>query len=288
MDLFEGLSAQQLSIIRHCRVYKKFYENEVIFHEGDVAESLFTIVSGSVQIFRRTAIGDVEIAELGHHEIFGEMGLLVNSGRTASARSLGETILFEIPSNIVEVMRRTCPPEATLRMLENLVCILSERLRKQNELAQSDIGDSVMWMDMQAAHEDTTSALKTLERNLPSGLIKRFTHSGKLKRGDILINEGEDPDGFYFIHKGSLEVLKPDEHTGEMDRVAVINGPTITGELGFFSGQKRSATLRAVSEVSFTHFSGKHFHKMKASDPIEASNVLLASAQLAIHLTNRR
>ncbi len=283
VDLFSGLSAQQLGIVRHTRTYREVFEGDLIFEEGDAASSLYTIIKGTIQIFRRTAVGDVELAKMGAGEVFGEMGLVVNSGRTASARVLEHALLFEVPNNIIEVFRQTCPPEATVKLLENLVCILAERLRRQTEM-NGQLPASTSWKDKNAVQDDTSTAIRLLEENIPSGIISRFSLRKKLQPGEYLCHEGDPSDGFYFIHKGELEVLKkrPD---GTERPVAYVFGPSITGELGFFSGQNRAASIRATQESKYIHFSGSHFNKLKKSDPNGAADILLAASQLAIHLT---
>ncbi|MBI1785227.1 cyclic nucleotide-binding domain-containing protein, partial [Candidatus Sumerlaeota bacterium] len=110
MDLFSGLTAQQLGIIRHTRIYREVFPGDIIFKEGEPAASLYSIIKGKIQIYRDTVLGEVELAQMGAGEVFGEMGLLVNSGRTAAARVIEPALLFEIPNNIIEVMRQTCPP----------------------------------------------------------------------------------------------------------------------------------------------------------------------------------
>ncbi|MBI3735198.1 cyclic nucleotide-binding domain-containing protein [Candidatus Sumerlaeota bacterium] len=282
MDLFSGLTAQQLGIIRHTRIYREVFPGDIIFKEGEPAASLYSIIKGKIQIYRDTVLGEVELAQMGAGEVFGEMGLLVNSGRTAAARVIEPALLFEIPNNIIEVMRQTCPPESVLKLLENLVCILSERLRRQGDLNEH-LPDSTAWKDEGLIAEESSTAIKLLERSAPSGLISRFTLRKKLQPGEILCSEGEESDGFYFLRRGEMEILKK-QADGSERSVAIITAPTVTGELGFFSGQKRAATIRAVTECTVTHFSGSQFNKLKKSDPNQACDVLMAAAQLAIHL----
>jgi len=60
---------------------KPFKAGSVIFREGDEARELFVIKSGQVRI----QIGNRTITELGTDSIFGEMALIDNEPRSATA-----------------------------------------------------------------------------------------------------------------------------------------------------------------------------------------------------------
>ncbi len=63
----------------------------VILREGDPADAFYLVVSGQVQVTRRTEQGsDVAIATLGTGEYFGELGLLTGHPRNASVIATGD------------------------------------------------------------------------------------------------------------------------------------------------------------------------------------------------------
>ncbi len=64
------------------------------------------------------------------------------------------------------------------------------------------------------------------------------------KAGEVIFLEGERSDGLYLLESGEIEVIKG------TTVVAVLSGAdTFFGEMSFLLGQKRSATLRARTEV---------------------------------------
>jgi CRP-like cAMP-binding protein/CheY-specific phosphatase CheX len=66
----------------------------------------------------------------------------------------------------------------------------------------------------------------------------------KLKTGEVLINQGEHSSDFYFLISGSLAVFIGTR------RVAAIEKPgSLIGEMSFFMGEKRTATVIALSSV---------------------------------------
>jgi hypothetical protein len=66
------------------------YPDEVILREGDPADAFYLVMSGQVQVTRRTDQGsDTVIATLGACEYFGELGLLTGHPRNASVIAIG-------------------------------------------------------------------------------------------------------------------------------------------------------------------------------------------------------
>lgn len=61
---------------------------EVIFREGDESTEAYWIISGCVEISIRSGNGGLPVARLGPGEIIGEMGLIDNKPRSATAIAL--------------------------------------------------------------------------------------------------------------------------------------------------------------------------------------------------------
>lgn len=66
--------------------------------------------------------------------------------------------------------------------------------------------------------------------------------------GSVVIERGELGAGVYVVLAGSAEVLAP-EPSGETRRLALVGEGDLLGELGLFSGQAASSTVRAVTDV---------------------------------------
>jgi CRP-like cAMP-binding protein len=56
-----------------------------IFNEGDIGDAVYLITSGEIELYYRKNNANVSIGKLGKGEIFGEMALINNSPRTATA-----------------------------------------------------------------------------------------------------------------------------------------------------------------------------------------------------------
>jgi CRP-like cAMP-binding protein len=102
----------------------------VIFEEGTWGVSIYFISSGRVRIFKRTSTGDSkELAVVGPGDCFGEMALIDEVARSASAVSLDDCVLFELYRGDMARWARSLPDQAVQFFME-LSQIQSKRLRK--------------------------------------------------------------------------------------------------------------------------------------------------------------
>lgn len=101
------------------RFAQKFSRADVIFNEGDRGEEMYIIHSGKVKISKR--IGDVHktLAILDKGEFFGEMALLNNKPRSATAEVIEEGHLLVIDKKTFETMIRS-NVEIALRMIKKM------------------------------------------------------------------------------------------------------------------------------------------------------------------------
>lgn len=75
----------------------RFAAGDVIIREGDPGSRFYTIINGTVEIVRRTADGGEErVASLGRGQYFGEIALLHEVKRTATARAATDTTVLSI------------------------------------------------------------------------------------------------------------------------------------------------------------------------------------------------
>lgn len=73
---------------------RTFEDGEVIFSQNDRAGEAYLIQSGSVRIHHDQNGTSQEIDTIGKGTIFGEMGVISDMNRMASAISVGETLLL--------------------------------------------------------------------------------------------------------------------------------------------------------------------------------------------------
>ncbi|HEX9702619.1 MAG TPA: cyclic nucleotide-binding domain-containing protein [Rhodospirillales bacterium] len=102
---------------------------ELLFEEGEVGELAFLIISGAVEIFRKSGNQERVLATLGRGEMIGEMSLIDNQPRIASARALQDTEVRVISRDSLQ--QRLARLEQTDRVLRRLIAVLVSRIRGQ-------------------------------------------------------------------------------------------------------------------------------------------------------------
>ena len=101
-----------------------FKAGSLIFREGDEARDLFVIKSGQVRI----QIGNWTITELGPDSIFGEMALIDNEPRSATATAVTDVELVPVSEKqFLFLVSQT--PYFALKVMR----VLAKRLRATNK-----------------------------------------------------------------------------------------------------------------------------------------------------------
>ncbi|MDR0663157.1 MAG: Crp/Fnr family transcriptional regulator [Spirochaetaceae bacterium] len=99
-------------------------KDKIIFADGEFGNSLYIIQEGTVKITKILEGNEIILAILRQGDIFGEMALLENKPRSASAMAQEDkTILMEVSKRNFELMSRTHPA-----MIQKLTRLLSERI----------------------------------------------------------------------------------------------------------------------------------------------------------------
>jgi CRP-like cAMP-binding protein len=103
---------------------------ENIIAEGESGSSAYVIVSGMVEVYRKTTRGDVILATLEQAQYFGEMAIIENEPRSASVRARGDCRLLRLDGR---QFRRMMESNAVLSF--RLVQVFSRRLRRMSQAA---------------------------------------------------------------------------------------------------------------------------------------------------------
>lgn len=75
---------------------RTFKQGEIIFAEGDPPGSLYIIEAGMVEISRGSGEEKVVLAERSANDVLGEMALVDNQPRSATAKALTDVQVIEI------------------------------------------------------------------------------------------------------------------------------------------------------------------------------------------------
>lgn len=97
VDLFEGLPEEDLGRIAEIVGGVSFEKDEVIFEEGEPGDAFYIVFKGAVQILKARPDGTEEkLAVRRDGEAFGEMALLNDAPRSATARAHGACQLMTV------------------------------------------------------------------------------------------------------------------------------------------------------------------------------------------------
>jgi len=251
--LFSELGPHTLSPLLERATLVTARAAELVYREGDPADALYVIVSGSVAIRAGEPPGN-EIARLGEREFFGENALIGNELRSTSVEALEETELLRIDRHVLRELLEDQP-----RALKVFLRFLRERMVQH--LLQ------------------TNPLLGLLSLRERRALASRFEFR-KLESGELLIEQGERSPGLFILLSGTVDVQLREQD--ETHPLALLHSGDVFGEMSLVSEQRAMADVRSVSE-GFAFLLPEHeFRHAVALHPIvlEYVNLLAESRRV--------
>jgi CRP-like cAMP-binding protein len=129
--VFAGLPRRLLARLA-VRLFEKAYApGEVVFSEGDPGKGLFVVLDGEIEIVRETAQGAQRLATFGPGTAFGELALIDDLPRSASAVATAPTrllILYRTHFEDLVVRDRA----VAILVMRNLLRLLAGYVRAAN------------------------------------------------------------------------------------------------------------------------------------------------------------
>ncbi len=114
------------------RFGKKIPANTVLFNEGDAGEEMFILQTGRVKISKRIRGVEKTLATLEKGEFFGEMAILNDKPRSATAETLEDCDMLVIDRKTFDALIRG-NSEIAVRFIKRL----ADRLREANDQMES-------------------------------------------------------------------------------------------------------------------------------------------------------
>jgi CRP-like cAMP-binding protein len=110
-----------------------FAEGQVLFREGDPADAVFRLVSGAVDILRELDGDPILLGTVGAGQFIGEMGVVENRPRSATARAASEVeVEILTPTEFLDQISGS--PQAARELIRRL----SQRLREADDRIVND------------------------------------------------------------------------------------------------------------------------------------------------------
>lgn len=111
-----------------------FYPGRTVFNEGETGDCAYIIESGMVEITKTEGHRELLLGTLGQGAIFGEMSLIDNSPRMASARALEQTVVIMIQGDAFRKKIKEADPfiSGLLRVLVGHLRSVTDRTVKMD------------------------------------------------------------------------------------------------------------------------------------------------------------
>lgn len=141
IPLFSDLKGRELKVIDRMVYERRYDAGEYMFETGQPGAAMFIIEEGEVQITRLNAANEeIVLARLRNGEFLGELALLDNSPRSASA-------LVSKPTKALAIFREDLDklldshPELGGKVMKKLAIIIGIRLKATNEMLMKNDQD---------------------------------------------------------------------------------------------------------------------------------------------------
>ncbi|MGV3624428.1 MAG: cyclic nucleotide-binding domain-containing protein [Archangium sp.] len=214
----------------------RFEEGQLVFEQGDKADAFYVICGGAVRVFRMEGENRRDLATLEEGSFFGEMALLSEAPRSASVEAAGEDVqVLSISAEILTELSAAHPSVSTAlkkfcrqRMLSNLM--------------------------------NSAALFAPFNRNDRRDLVQKF-RARDVKRGDVLVKQGQASDGLYVVLSGEVEI----EAAGA--KIATLKEGQLFGEMSLLTRSPASATVRATRHTSLLRLPKQDFDSLILSHP---------------------
>lgn len=224
VKLFEKLNDGTLEKIADVMQLAQFEPKQKIFKQGEAGECFYMVQSGKVSIVKSVSYtgASKELCQLGAGRYFGEMALLDNKPRGATAIALEKLSCWTIDrSNFTN-------------LLGSIEAAVAE-----------SIGVSIL---------KNVKLLKTLnEKQLMT--ISRCLTNVKFSQGHDIIKQGDDGDSFFMIAEGQVSVQI------NCIEVVKLGTGMCFGEGALMRNEKRSATITTLVPTTCLVLSRPDFNK---------------------------
>jgi CRP-like cAMP-binding protein len=191
--LFKNMSQAERQIAYSYFQEEKISSAAVIINEGEIAEKLYIIEEGEVEVYKSAIAHQREhhLALLKKGECFGEFSLLDESQRSASVRTKTDTSLHTLTKQNFNLLAVKHPP-IYMHLLKNLAGSVTQRMRHINEVSVASL-EKALWhakqrvgMGVFMSYSLTCMALFILLVGLMHHLVEKTVESVMLT-GPILV-----------------------------------------------------------------------------------------------------
>lgn len=239
VPLFSLLSKEACYPILEILHLRTFQPGEVVVHVGDPGKSIYLLVHGEVEVHEGEDDKSKTLARLVSGSVFGEMALITDAPRVASAVALRESHILELPLEDLE---------AAAEDMDDITWAVAKFTRKRflNNLLV------------------TSPVFSTFSSKDRKEILDRFTSVG-VPTDEIIIREGTPGPGLYLILGGEVEVNKFEGDTRV--HLANLKEGAVFGEISLVRDSPTTATVKATRGGEFLFLSKEDFQELVSERP---------------------
>jgi CRP-like cAMP-binding protein len=213
---------------------------EVLLAEGAVADALFLLVGGELEVVKAEAArGEVVLGRLRAGSVVGEMALVLDRPRTATVRAHGDAELIRVDLAPLRALATRRPA-----VRDALATFTHDRV------LATLVGTSPLFAD-----------LNQFERG---AVLWRFEGRDAIA-DEVLVSEGEAPLGLFLVVEGAVEVSR-DEGVGPVP-VARLGPGDVFGEIALIRGGTTTATVVAQTDTHLLLLARRDFETLCTEFP---------------------
>ncbi len=134
VDLFEGLSIDEIKKVARICSEKQYSKGQIIAREGEQGDELYIITEGFVEVLlgEKPSSSARVVVSLGSGQVLGEMALLDQGPRSATLRATSEPTILQVVQR--KNFEELCQENTHIGyiVMRNLAADLSFKLRHRN------------------------------------------------------------------------------------------------------------------------------------------------------------
>jgi CRP-like cAMP-binding protein len=213
----------------------QYGNGDCVFSQGDTGDAMYLVYSGEVEITREDGGSGTFLNQLGPGEIFGEMALIDNKPRSATATATAETVLIPLNAQFLKGNIRK-DTSFIFQIVETLII----RLEQTGEML-ADLSGNLQPEVRQEEPEVNTLPFLAMFKGFADP--DRFI---EFMAGEMILEEGEAGDVMFVILEGEVGITV--ESHGSTRTLAVMGRGDFFGESALLTDMPRAASAVARAD----------------------------------------
>jgi cAMP-dependent protein kinase regulator len=242
VPLLGALSTENLRAVLEASTDVRVGPDELLVEQGAEGDAVFLVVCGWARVVHRERTGEeVTLRRLAPGSVVGEVALVTRAPRVASIRSDTGLMVLRLSRDTLEELSAKEPGLA-----DELVAFCQQKMIA-NLLDASPLFNRL-------GEGEREAALRAFDRRVVGA-------------GEVLIRQGEPSPGLFLVVAGQAEVLRTDEKTGQVVRLAQLGPAEAFGEMSLLLKRPATATVQMVYDSAVLMLPRERFLKVVGAHP---------------------